>query len=121
MTVHADALATNIALRLGACSHDELRVLDRVLAGLETGREVYGPMDIARDPRSFLNEAAQEARDLLVYLAAHEVAKWDARTEKLRAEAAVELSPIELGLRELCDAEPVTLPRERFDLSDGEL
>jgi hypothetical protein len=69
------------AARLSACSRDELRVVDRVLSGLEQGRSVYGPLDISRDPRSFIAEAAQEARDLLVYLAAHEIAKEDAERE----------------------------------------
>jgi hypothetical protein len=148
LRTHSDALACNIATRLGACSHDELRVLDRVLSGLEDGRHVYGPLDISRDPRSYINEAAMECRDLVAYLAMHEVAQHDYRIEQLQREAAEEispardsvagtttaaasvasaatglqphehLSPVELGLAELVEITDETQPRERFDVTD---
>lgn len=65
--------------RLVSCSRDELRVIDRVLQGLERGRAVYGPLNVNTDPRDFEREAAEEFRDALVYLSAAAVALDDRR------------------------------------------
>jgi len=75
----SNPIAVSIAVRLAMCSPDELRVMDRVLAGLERGRDVYGPLDLSTDKRAWRDEGAAELRDLLVYLAAAEIAQWDAR------------------------------------------
>ena len=68
-------LSDYIASRLPACSIDELRVLEYVLAGLEHGREEYGPLDLESDSRDRLRERAMECRDLLFYTAAYAVAE----------------------------------------------
>lgn len=74
--------------RVHACSYDELRVLDRVLDGIERGREVYGPLDLQKDGRDFRREGAMECRDYLFYACAHEVARddyeRDRRTDQFR-------------------------------------
>lgn len=49
-------------------STDELEVLDFVRGGLRAGREVYGTLEAADDPRNFLREAEEELRDSIVYL-----------------------------------------------------
>ena len=67
-------LTEYIAARLPACSVDELRVIDYVLAGIEQGREDYGPLDLATNGRDWLQERAAEARDILFYTACYEVA-----------------------------------------------
>jgi len=88
-----DAFARGLCARI--CSDvrtfDELRVVDDVLSGLERGADTYGPLDLASDGRDFREEAAQEARDLLVYSAAENVARQHRRRERLRCEAAGEL------------------------------
>lgn len=62
---------TEIAECLG---QDELEVLieiaERIAKG---GREQYGELDIDNDSRDFGEEAAEEAQDLLVYLAADKI------------------------------------------------
>ncbi len=99
-----DALARSICSRL--CderrTHDELRVVDDVLSGLEHGADEYGPLDLERDARDFGEEGAQECRDLLAYLAMQKVAEQHRRRERLRCEAADEIhGRIEPGLAEL--------------------
>lgn len=100
-----------IVQRLRACSFDELRVLARVLDGIERGREQYGPLDIERDVRDWRREGADEMRDWLFYCAAHEVAaeydERERRTDRQRAE-------IEQGLDEMREVEPeqsIAIPR----------
>ena len=86
--VRVSATPESIALRLGACSPDELRVIDQVLSGLERGRDVYGPLDVAADARDFSLEASDELRDCLVYLAAHHIAQTVQRRERMECETA---------------------------------
>jgi hypothetical protein len=62
-----DPRALQIAHRFIACSDDERDVLERILDGIEKGREVYGPMQLADDPRDLEAEADDEARDWLIY------------------------------------------------------
>lgn len=100
-------LASGISARLEQCSLDELRVLDVLLARLELGRSRYGHLDLARDQRDFRAEGAEELADLAIYRACDYLAKRDDHRDR-----------IELGLAELRDAEAVTSPRERFDLTD---
>jgi hypothetical protein len=48
---------------------DEIAVLASIAKRIEMGRKVYGPLQIATDPRAFRsNEARQELEDTLVYL-----------------------------------------------------
>lgn len=62
-----EKLLLEIGARLFDCNHDELRVIDSILAGLEKGRSVYGPLDLQSDPRDWQREAAEERRDTLIY------------------------------------------------------
>ena len=81
MKFDRDALLHTIATRLRECSDDELRVIDRVLVGIETGRIAYGPLNVNGDSRGWKREAAMELRDFLFYAAASEVAR-DARDQE---------------------------------------
>lgn len=85
-----------LAERLHECADDELRVIDRVLDGIEKGRAEYGPLDVLRDGRNWRQESAMEMRDWLFYDAAHEVAR-DARER----ERIVSADRVLAGLREL--------------------
>lgn len=80
-----DALARSICARLcdARRSHDELRVVDDVLAGIERGADNYGAMDLARDGRDFDEETAQEFRDALIYIAMRKVAEQHRRREQI--------------------------------------
>jgi hypothetical protein len=98
-------LARRIVERLDACSVDELRVVDRVLDGIDTGRQLYGPLDISTRPRNWKRESAMEMRDYLFYCAAHLVAE-DAYERELTAERF-------LGERERRDTEPIDAVFER--------
>lgn len=87
-TEAARALRRNIQVRAEACSHDELRAIDRFLARLEVGRETYGPLDLATNRRSlddWREELAQEREDWLVYQAIVEVVEHDRRVEAIAA------------------------------------
>lgn len=120
MTIARDALERSINARLLACSHDELRVIDRVLSGIELGRESYGPLDLSTDARLMKREAAMELRDFLFYAAAIEVARDDEDRERVEW-LAEELrrdwdrfrdrERIEEGLEELATA-PVWRPAD---------
>jgi len=55
------------------------------------GGESLEGLDLERDDRDWDEEAAQECRDLLAYLAMHKVAEQHRRRERLRCEAAGEL------------------------------
>lgn len=116
-------LERSLTERLAACSFDELRVLDRVLAGIEQGRDEYGPLDLTRDVRNWLREGRSELRDLLFYLAAHEVAadhhereqrheafhrEVSERLDELRAYAPARSAPTEELSRCMC-GHPQTL------------
>jgi hypothetical protein len=81
MKFNRDETLRALAARSASCSDDELRVLDRVLAGIEQGRSAYGPLNVSRDARGWSREAAMELRDFLFYAAASEVAR-DARDQE---------------------------------------
>lgn len=49
---------------------DETGVVHEVVKGLQTGRTVYGPLNIEDNGRDWLLEALEECRDLAVYLSA---------------------------------------------------
>ena len=71
------ARISDVMIQLNA---DELAVIEAVAAGLGRGRAIYGPLHIDTDRRDLLDEAGEEARDELVYLAAHVI-----RLNRLRA------------------------------------
>lgn len=77
------ALARDIARRLPAASHDELRLVDRVLQRLELGRSLYGPLDVSK-PRDWRKERFEERLDALVYDVAGELALEDRARADLR-------------------------------------
>jgi hypothetical protein len=58
-----------MAERLTRCSDDERAVVERIVEGIEKGRSVYGPMNLATDKRDLISEASDEARDWLIYRA----------------------------------------------------
>jgi hypothetical protein len=74
--IQRQALARGLALRLHRCSLDEARVVDRVLARLEIGRERYGELDLAK-PRDWRRERFEERLDALVYDVCEELAAED--------------------------------------------
>jgi hypothetical protein len=63
-------LYDRITAKLDALNDDELEVVLSVVDGIAgPGRTVYGPMQLASDPRDFDEELRQEVRDGLVYVA----------------------------------------------------
>jgi len=56
---------------LDGFSADELDVLGFVASRLRLGRATYGSLDVALDGRDLVEEAREEAADMLIYLAAH--------------------------------------------------
>jgi hypothetical protein len=83
-------LLASLAGRLPAASHDELRVIDRVLGRLELGRDRYGLLDLAK-PRDWRRERFEERLDALVYDACEELAIEDQARAELREAARVEM------------------------------
>ncbi len=47
---------------------DELQVLLQVARGLQSGRKVYGELDVTTEKRNMTKEALEEIRDCLVYV-----------------------------------------------------
>lgn len=95
---------------------DELRVVDDVLVGLEMGAEKVGPLDLTNDDRDWDEEAAQECRDLLAYLAMDKVARAHRKRERIACEAHdVAVAEVDPGLAELRDAEVVTSEQPLID------
>lgn len=66
-TTQRDALERSIACRLLPLSHDELRVIDWVLAGLEEGVALYGRWEARLDKRDHKTEKIKELRDAITY------------------------------------------------------
>lgn len=63
-------LDAQLAALLARCSHDEKRVILVQLTRMDKAREKLGPLDLARDPRDWLKEAAAEIVDLGFYVSA---------------------------------------------------
>ncbi len=104
-TTARDALVRVIAARLLRCNHDELRVIDVLLARLELGRDRYGHLDLAR-ARDWDRDEAEELLDMRVYHACAAITRRDEQLARLRCEVADEIAAlIEPGLRELRDAD----------------
>ena len=76
-----DALERWVSAQLPSCSHDELRIVARIIERVAVGRDVYGPFSIASNTRDLRAEAADEMSDLLWYLCAAEVARTEKRLE----------------------------------------
>jgi hypothetical protein len=62
-----DPWALGMISRLAALCTDERLVMEHLLARIEKGRETYGPMDLANDPRDLAAEAEPEAHDWIIY------------------------------------------------------
>lgn len=62
-------LRTEILLMIRDLNEDELEVVRLVVEGAIKGREVYGPLRVANENRDMADEAMQEVRDGLFYLA----------------------------------------------------
>ena len=131
-TTRRDALARSLCARISDARRttDELRVIDVILTRISGGGfDEYGGMVLATDRRDFRKEAADEFADALWYMAADVVRRTDERLDRIRCEDADEharTNPVEKGLEELCDAEPI-VPRtraidfdDRFDDSDSD-
>jgi hypothetical protein len=105
-------LERSLIERLPACSDDELRVISRVLDGIEQGRADYGPLHVLRDVRDWRREATLELRDWLFYMAAHEVAADARATERQAAMLArptvIEIPPIDEPEIEIVDPDEAT-------------
>lgn len=61
--------AEEIAALLPDLNDDEQRVLLTIAKRLAMGRKQYGALDLATDPRTWTNEAYEEALDMSNYLA----------------------------------------------------
>ena len=73
---------------------DELRILERQAEKMLRHKREYGELVIDMDTRDLRAEAADEHRDALFYMLVEEIKRSDARADRLRCEAADELSNI---------------------------
>lgn len=62
-------LMTSLVKDAQELGEDELRVLVQIASRLRQGREEYGALSIASDPRDWMGEACAEYLDASVYLA----------------------------------------------------
>lgn len=90
-SIQRQALARDLARRLQLASHDEARVIDRVLQRLELGRERYGELDLAKDARDWRRERFEELLDEIVYRACEELQAEDLARRGLREAARAEM------------------------------
>lgn len=124
-TIVRDSLVRSICARLSddRRTEDDIRIIDDVLAGIEVGADRIGPMNLTDDKRDFDEEAAQECRDLIVYLAMKRVAAQHKRREQLRFDAAAELAHLTAEAEGNKHTGQLPAVRSTFDLreSSGEL
>jgi hypothetical protein len=97
----------DLVRRLASASNDELRVIDRVLARLELGRERYGLLDLAR-PRDWRRERAEERLDALVYDVCEELVLEDGAraSERTAMFAGVDRSATPVSLQHVAEPMP---------------
>lgn len=81
-----DALQRWIASQLGACSHDELRIIGVRVERMMKARAQYGDLNLSSDTRDWLREAAEENIDRGFYRDCLLVAKQDEERERLSRE-----------------------------------
>ena len=113
--VSRDAKVRSLCARLNddRASESEIDVADALWARIEKGRESYGPMNLANDPREWSTEQCEELLDYLVYRRIADIVRVNERLERLRCDAADELAamPVDRRLRnaliELRDSQPV--------------
>jgi hypothetical protein len=89
-----DLLYQDLVRRLAPASRDELRIVERVLARLEIGRQRYGLLDLSADRRDWRRERFEERLDALVYDVAGELAEEDAAHASQQSAAAAELAEL---------------------------
>lgn len=92
------ALARDLSRRLQLASHDEARVLDRVLTVLEQRRHRVGPLDI-RDRRNWHTELGEGLLNAVVFCAIETMRAEDESRAELHEAARAEI----LGLAEFAD------------------
>lgn len=63
----ADVAKDFLVVGLGELEGDELDVIGHVVGRLLIGRERYGQLDIATDPRTWREEKREELLDALIY------------------------------------------------------
>ena len=88
----------DLATELRQFTADELLVMLVQARRINRARLQYGGLDVAHDDRRFLGEAADEAADLLTYLAMDLVAREYRRRERAACKAADAVGP---GIEEL--------------------
>jgi hypothetical protein len=95
-----DAFARVLQSQLGdqRWSVDELRVVQFVVDGLQRGRDVYGPLDLATDKRDLRNEARAEARDLIIYRACELLKALDSDTQLPLRRKTITVPPMPAGV-----------------------
>lgn len=75
-------LVRELQALMWSASIDELRAARMILRRfMGKGRESYGPLVIARDPRNFLDERAEEKADAFFYDVLEELRRYDERRE----------------------------------------
>lgn len=83
-------LLASLAARHQALELDALRVIDRITARLELGRERHGVLDLAA-PRDWRRERFEERLDALIYDVCEELALEDRARGELHEQARVEM------------------------------
>ena len=59
---------TVLLSKVGKLNADEREVIEFLVDGLLVGQYTYGKLDISSDPRDYIDEFSEEARDGLLYL-----------------------------------------------------
>lgn len=111
------ALARDLARRQQLASHDELRVIDRVLGRLELGRERYGRLDLAK-PRPWRREFGEEILDAVIYDTIETIVDEDRAHAELQIAASEEIAAWQADQRTRVSGEPARIALS--DISDRE-
>ena len=82
MSKRNDDTMTVIGALINQLNDDERDVLLAVAKRLAMGREVYGPLSIAHDPRDWRKEAHEEFLDGAIYLACETIRTKRAKLRK---------------------------------------
>lgn len=104
-SIARDARVRSLCARLhdDRASLDEIIVIDEEWSRIEKGRDHYGAMTLATDPREWTQEQCEELLDYLVYRRVAAVVRQNEQRQRLRCEAADELAaaaaPIDTRLK----------------------
>jgi len=88
-----DLLQQDLVRRLALASFDERRVVERILARLELGRQRYGELDISK-PREWRRELSEELLDAVIYDTIEAIRAEDAARAEEQTRAAAELAEL---------------------------